>query len=170
LGQQKRKKAVKISGDMVVALLVSAAILLLLAAYSLPVALDASSHNTGNVLDPKSGQQKHPGNHNVGDVSNALFTKPSARSKVTGTTWVEGEKKLKAALQVLADRQARGLDIGVPVLTRWLGDDVPAWPTEEMPEEQWQQKVDEKYSAMRQEEQEWIQKMNAFLKSTPTKG
>lgn len=175
--QQKRKKApVKVSGDVVVAVLVSAAILLLLATYSIPVGkeLKANLHK-GSAVEPRpAGQQKPLLANNINDspgiVSNSLFHQPSAKSKITGTTWVEGEQKLKAALKELAERQARGLDIGVPVLTRWLGDDVPAWPSAQMPQEQWQQKVDEKYAAMRQEEQEWIQKMNAHLKLSPTRG
>ena len=43
------------------------------------------------------------------------------------SSWVDGEKKLKKQLKILAERQAQGKDLGVPVLTRWLGDDIPAW-------------------------------------------
>lgn len=90
--------------------------------------------------------------------------KVPTRSEVTGTTWVEGEQKLKRALKQLALRQARGVDIGVPVLTRWVGDDIPAWPgPDTMPQEAWTKAVEERYAAMRKEETEWRARMNEYL-------
>ena len=177
LGQRRKKGPKPLSGDVVVVVLVTAALLLLLASYALPFRSHATimaekehiisqhwKHQEemgGN--RPPIAEHEHPQlQHSDKDAMH----KPSFPSKVTGTTWVEGEKRLKQALKELADRQARGLDIGVPVLTRYLGPDVPAWPNEQMPKDQWQQKVDEKYEAMRQEENEWIQHMNEYLKTS----
>ena len=78
--------------------------------------------------------------------------------------WVDGEKKLKVKLKVLAQRQAEGKDIGVPVLTRYLGEDIPAWPSEGMDEKTWRAKVDAKYAEMRKEEEKWKAKMHDLLK------
>ena len=80
--------------------------------------------------------------------------------------WVDGEKKLKKRLEILAARQQQGLDIGVPVLTRWLGPDIPAWPTDPentMPEDEWKKRVEAAYTKMREEEMEWRNQMTAYL-------
>lgn len=77
--------------------------------------------------------------------------------------WVDGERKLKEKLKVLAERQRQGKDIGVPVLTRYLGEDIPAWP-EGMSKEEWQKKVDAKYAEMRKEEEEWKAQVAALLR------
>lgn len=69
--------------------------------------------------------------------------------------WVDGEKKLKDKLKLLAERQAQGKDIGVPVLTRWLGDDIPAWAGEGVDVEEWKKKVADKYAEMREQEVKW---------------
>lgn len=83
--------------------------------------------------------------------------------------WVDGEKKLKQKLEILVERQRQGNDIGVPVLTRWLGDDIPAWPTEDsdnpMPIKEWNEKVRLRYEQMRAEEMEWRSQMTQFLKN-----
>ncbi|GKY97637.1 hypothetical protein MPSEU_000722100 [Mayamaea pseudoterrestris] len=84
--------------------------------------------------------------------------------------WVEGEKKLKKKLKLLAERQQQGKDIGVPVLTRWLGDDVPAWAGEGVNVEDWRRTVDEKYKEMRQEEVEWQKQIKALLESDKNRG
>lgn len=101
------------------------------------------------------------------DATNAARP-PPAKSSVTGASWVEGEQLLKKELMKLADRQAKGLDIGVPVLTRWLGPDVPAWPTDlsDQGKAAWQTLVDAKYDAMREEEKEWQKKMTAYLQTS----
>ena len=70
--------------------------------------------------------------------------------------WVEGEQKLKQQLKILAQRQANQQDIGVPVATRWLGDDIPAWP-EQGKEDEWKRAVEKRYDEMRQEEARWIE-------------
>lgn len=79
--------------------------------------------------------------------------------------WVDGEKKLKLKLKELAKRQAQGLDIGVPVLTRYLGEDIPAWPDGTISKEDWEAKVKAKYAEMRKEEDEWRAKVGAILKT-----
>jgi hypothetical protein len=77
--------------------------------------------------------------------------------------WVDGEKKLKAKLKVLAVRQAQGMDLGVPVLTRYLGEDIPAWPGQGVDVEEWKLKVTTKYAEMRKEEEEWKRKVSVFM-------
>ena len=81
----------------------------------------------------------------------------------SSSTWVDGEKKLKRALQALVERQQRGLDVGVPVLTRYLGDDLPAFYSTDDPSlnhgiatvDEWHRRIQEKYTAMRNEENRW---------------
>jgi hypothetical protein len=81
------------------------------------------------------------------------------------SSWVDGEKKLKEKLKLLAERQGRGLDLGVPVLTRYLGEDFPAWVGSDtgMTVEDWQAQVDKKYAQMRIEEEEWKKRMQAMM-------
>jgi hypothetical protein len=80
-----------------------------------------------------------------------------------GSKWVDGEKKLKQKLKILAARQAQGQDLGVPVLTRYLGEDIPAWPDKGVDVEEWQKKVTAKYDEMRQEEEDWKKMMQAIM-------
>jgi hypothetical protein len=77
--------------------------------------------------------------------------------------WVDGEKKLKQKLKVLAARQEKGLDLGVPVLTRYLGEEMPAWAGGGVNVDEWQKKVDAKYDVMRQEEEEWKKMMQVII-------
>eukprot|EP00977_Amphora_coffeiformis_P015707 scaffold4676_cov164-Amphora_coffeaeformis.AAC.4 len=122
-----------------------------------------------NHHDPDEQNQSPQAQAPPGD-NNGMIRVPT-RSAVTGATWVEGEQKLKRALKQLAARQAQGLDIGVPVLTRWVGDDVPAWPSAEiMPQEVWAQKVEERYAAMREEETTWRARMSEYLKQDTARG
>jgi hypothetical protein len=89
----------------------------------------------------------------------------TARMEAQSSRWVDGEKKLKQKLQVLYDRQQQGHDLGVPVLTRWLGDDFPAYVTPDMNIDvaEWKQQVQEKYAEMRKEEEEWQAQMNKII-------
>jgi hypothetical protein len=87
---------------------------------------------------------------------------PSERMKLHSSKWVDGEKKLKKALQVLKDRQEQGLDLGLPVLTRWLGEDIPAFVTKDK-EEEWKKTVADEYVRMRKEEEEWRKEISAKL-------
>lgn len=81
------------------------------------------------------------------------------------STWVEGEKKLKKALKVLMEQQKNGKNLGVPVLTRWLGDDIPVWAPEGK-EKEWQAKVDAKYEEMKQEEIAWKENMLKIIEKS----
>ena len=53
--------------------------------------------------------------------------------------------------------------MGAPVLTRWLGDDFPAWVGEGMKEEEWRADVDAKYTEMRKDEEAWQKRMQALI-------
>ena len=77
--------------------------------------------------------------------------------------WVEGEKKLKQKLKELVKLQAEGKFLGVPVLTRYLGEDIPAWPGDGVNVDEWKKQVDAKYEEMRKEEDEWRKKMAALI-------
>jgi hypothetical protein len=88
----------------------------------------------------------------------------TARMEAQSSRWVDGEKALKKKLQVLYDRQSNGKDLGVPVLTRYLGEDIPAWTTPDiMDEDEWKKKVEDKYEEMRKEEEEWKKEMAKII-------
>jgi hypothetical protein len=92
--------------------------------------------------------------------------KPNAatqRMLQQGSKWVDGEKKLKTKLKELAALQAQGKDLGVPVATRWLGDDIPAWAGEGVNRVNWKKQVDARYAEMRSEEEKWIEMVSATL-------
>lgn len=84
---------------------------------------------------------------------------PSERMKSQSMVgkWVDGEKKLKNELKKLLELQKQGKELGVPVLTRWLGDDIPAWAGTGVDREEWNQKVAAAYERMKLEEEEWKQ-------------
>jgi len=81
------------------------------------------------------------------------------------SSWVDGEKKLKQKLKVLAERQKQGKDLGVPVLTRYLGEDIPAWAGEGVDVEEWKKKVDAKYAEMAEEEKKWRERVAEFMEN-----
>ncbi|MGK3735423.1 MAG: hypothetical protein ACI90V_002263 [Bacillariaceae sp.] len=88
----------------------------------------------------------------------------TARMEAQSSRWVDGEKALKKKLQVLYDRQSNGKDLGVPVLTRYLGEDIPAWITPDiMDKDEWKKKVEDKYEEMRKEEEEWKKEMAKII-------
>jgi hypothetical protein len=89
----------------------------------------------------------------------------SARMESQGSRWVDGEKKLKQKLLELYDQQQQGKYLGVPVLTRWLGDDIPVYVTPDMDVdvEQWKKQVQDKYAEMRREEEEWQKEMAKLI-------
>ena len=178
--------------DIVVCILVLAAVVITIAAYLwIPIVVQqqhqsssgASSspdftHLWENFHDihgnrPPIPHHEHPQlkNNNMND--NTGLRPPPTKSKITGVSWVEGEQLLKQELQKLAVHQAAGRYLGVPVLTRWVGADIPAWPsvvdndkddtTKKMSPEEWQTQVEARYAAMRQEEIEWQQTMTQYL-------
>lgn len=114
---------------------------------------------------PADMEERLQASHAATARMEAQSSSSSSSSSSNGRSWVEGEKKLKQKLQVLYDRQQQGLDLGVPVLTRWLGDDFPAYVTPDMDinVEEWKKQVEEKYAEMRNEEEEWQAKMNKII-------
>jgi hypothetical protein len=99
-----------------------------------------------------------PPKENINDNTN--------RMNAQSSRWVDGEKALKKKLQVLYDIQAKGDHLAVPVLTRYLGEEIPAFvgtPDSTMNEEEWKKLVDAKYEEMRLEELEWQKKMSLLM-------
>lgn len=78
------------------------------------------------------------------------------------SSWVDGEKKLKEKLKVLYEKQKKGKELGVPVLTRYLGEDIPAWAGESVDEVEWRKQVDAKYKEMAKQEKQWRETMKAL--------
>lgn len=87
----------------------------------------------------------------------------TARMMAQSSKWVDGEKALKRQLKKLVEQQEKGENLGVPVLTRYLGEDFPAWVTADMDEEEWKKKVAAKYKEMDEEEEAWIVEMNKVI-------
>ena len=111
-------------------------------------------------LPEKDNENPNP-NHGSADAD-AVATPTKAHS----TRWVDGEKALKKKLQVLFDIQKKGNSLGVPVLTRYLGEDIPAFvgtSDSTMKEEEFKQLVEAKYEEMRKEEEEWQKKMALLI-------
>lgn len=81
--------------------------------------------------------------------------------------WVDGEKELKKKLKVLYDQQNKeGNNLAAPVLTRYLGEDIPAFVrnSDSAKVEEWKKLVEEKYAEMRAEEEAWQKKMAEFIR------
>ena len=93
------------------------------------------------------------------DATEAMKRQPSS--------WVDGEKKLKQMLKPLVERQRQGKDVGVPILTRYLGEDFPAWVPEGGNVEEWTKKRDAKYDEMRKEEEKWKSQVRKYLEAHP---
>lgn len=89
------------------------------------------------------------------DATEAMKRQPSS--------WVDGEKKLKLKLKELAARQQDGKDLGAPILTRWLGDDVSAWVSEGGDVAAWEKLRDAKYEEMKKEEERWRAEVRHYL-------
>ena len=102
--------------------------------------------------------------HNGGSpAGRAASDAASQAMQMQSSNWVDGEKKLKKKLTELYKKQQKGELLGVPVLTRWLGDDFPAWVTPDMDEKKWRDDVAAKYKEMREEEEAWKQQMQKIM-------
>ena len=84
-------------------------------------------------------------------------------------SWVEGEKRLKRELQKLVALQQQGQELGVPVLTRWLGEDIPAWAGTGVDRDAWQAQVEARYQEMRLDEERWRDRVAATLQQQAEK-
>lgn len=142
---------------------------------------DNVSEDRGNKVGADDGKKeeeenKIPGNDNGDDNGNDNgdgrksesdeSAAASARMEAQSSRWVDGEKALKKKLQVLYDQQMKGKHLGVPVLTRYLGEDFPAYvgtPDSPMDVDEWRKSVAEKYEEMRLEEEEWKKEMAKLI-------
>lgn len=115
--------------------------------------LHHSSQGGGSPATPP--QQQRP--------RRASSEEATARMLAQSSRWVDGEKALKKKLSELEQLQKKGELLGTPVLTRWLGEDFPAWVTPGMDEQKWRDDVAQKYKEMREEEEEWKRKMQAII-------
>jgi hypothetical protein len=97
----------------------------------------------------------------IQDASEAMKRQPSS--------WVDGEKKLKQKLKELVKRQAQGKDLGVPILTRWLGEDMPVWLEQGQDEAAWNKKRQERYDEMKREEEAWRKEVRKYLQEQDDK-
>lgn len=108
------------------------------------------------------------------NLNRASSDAATARMEAQSSRWIDGEKALKKKLNVLFEQQEKGQNLGVPVLTRYLGEDIPAFvgtPDSTMKVEEWKKLVEAKYEEMRQEEEEWQKKMRLMIeKRTPDTG
>jgi len=131
-----------------------------------------NSRDNKKVSEASKGQQRQQQQQQINQkeqnpsvASNRISSDAAtARMEAQSSRWVDGEKALKKKLQVLYDRQQKGNDLGVPVLTRYLGEDIPAWITPEIMDEiEWKKKVADKYEEMRQEEEKWKEEMSKII-------
>jgi hypothetical protein len=113
------------------------------------------THQQQQQLPPLQTQEDGAGKQRSSDATEAMKRQPS--------TWVDSEKKLKNKLKELVAIQQTGKDLGVPILTRWLGDDFPAWVSEGEDKDAWEKKRKERYDAMAKEEEEWRASARKYL-------
>jgi hypothetical protein len=103
-------------------------------------------------------------NHNGASPADRAASDAASQAMLgQSSKWVDGEKKLKRKLMGLYETQQKGELLGVPVLTRWLGDDFPAWVTPDMDEKKWRDDVAAKYKEMREEEEDWKKQMQKII-------
>lgn len=155
----------------VVALIMIAILLLFVSIYYFPAEVEMAEREAeyvGHELASRARQAEHK-------VEELLLHKeqqaaggeslqdPTARMLAQDSTWVDGEKALKKKLKVLVDLQAKGEYLGAPVLTRYLGEDFPAWVSKDVNEEEWKKNVKKKYAEMRVEEEEWQKRMKKII-------
>jgi hypothetical protein len=107
-------------------------------------------------------QQQRP----VAALDRSASEAATARMMAQSSNWVDGEKALKRQLAKLSERQQKGELLGVPVLTRYLGEDFPAWVEPGKTNDdgaEWKRKVDAKYAEMRTQEEEWKKQMQEII-------
>lgn len=102
---------------------------------------DTNNYNAGSGDDAQT---------TTGEATAAMLAQPSS--------FVDGEKKLKAELRKLKERQAKGMDRGVKTLTQWLGDDIPVWTTKEN-EAEWTKKVEQRKAELKAEDDKFWAKV-----------
>mmetsp|Transcript_22795 Transcript_22795/g.30171 ORF Transcript_22795/g.30171 Transcript_22795/m.30171 type:complete len:804 (+) Transcript_22795:712-3123(+) len=99
----------------------------------------ADEHHHDNIdVYPRQPDRLPP----LNSASQAMKHQPSS--------WVDGERKPKKELLELMERQKQGLDKGVPILTRYLGDDVKVWSKEEE-EGEWKELVKKKEAQLKRD-------------------
>ena len=112
----------------------------------------------GSRNGPQQQQQPPPlsSNNNVEQQQRrAVAERMASQRQPHQQSWVEGEQRLKRELQKLVALQQQGQELGVPVLTRWLGEDIPAWAGTGVDRDAWQAQVQARYKEMRLEEEHW---------------
>jgi len=157
--------------DVGIGVLVSLALLLTMITYVFPGQVQRveqeAEREVGQYLNDFGN---HNNNHKNHDPDYDSVPSLLENNNNNNMHWVDGEQKLKRELEILAQRQRDGIDVGVPVLTRWLGDDIPAWPTRHadhrrMTEAEWTKRVEEAYAQMRRDEAAWRAEMTRYLES-----
>jgi len=112
-----------------------------------------------------NGQNKPPIAEHEHEHRKTSERAASERMAQQDSKWVDGEKRLKQELKKLVALQEQGKELGVPVLTRWVGDDIPAWAGEGVDREEWEKKVKARYDVMREEENRWREMVAATIES-----
>lgn len=170
-GKRARKNTTKgmTLGNVVLGILIVASLLIGAATFFFPTQVETvemtTAKKTKDFVHNALEMEKHlfQGNNNAEEKP--MMQQPldaTAEMEKQPSSWVEGEKKLKQKLKVLFERQKEGKDLGVPVLTRWLGEDIPAWPGEGVDVKEWKKQVDAKYKEMAETEQKWRAEMKKF--------
>lgn len=139
--------------------------------------------------NPTSGEASHLSSGSVGlSPSKVRKDKTTRQSKESYTVkeipvndatmkmhehesrWVDGEKALKEQLKKLAVLQSQGKELGVPALTRYLGEDFPAWAGEGVDRSKWEARRDAKYAEMRAAEDAWNRKIADIIARDKERG
>lgn len=127
------------------------------------------NNNHGDNKATSSSSAKNGGRHSI-PSSQLQLNEASRKMLQQNSRWVDGEKKLKLQLTKLARLQSEGKLLGTPALTRYLGDDFPAWVDEGADKEQWEKRVADKYAEMRQAEVQWNAQMEALIEEERQRG
>jgi NADH dehydrogenase/NADH:ubiquinone oxidoreductase subunit G len=172
-GAPPSRKGRGISGIFVIVVLIAALIMIGAATFLSPQVQDAEINTARKTKDLvhdviKIEQEMEK---QVGDLFHQKVEEPLVKKNVAEATaameqqpssWVNGEKKLKEKLKILHAKQRKGEELGVPVLTRYLGEDIPAWAGEGVNAEEWRKQVDAKYKEMAEQEKQWRNTMKAM--------